>query len=308
MKSRNFYSYGKLLITAEYLVLDGAIALAVPVKLGQSLLAEESEIKGLHWIAHQPGGIWFEAKFGLGDFEIIETTQPEIASTLQNLLQATRKLQSSFLINSENFRVSTYLEFNKEWGLGSSSTLIANLARWAGIDPFDLLWSVYKGSGYDIACAGAPGPLLYELSDKQPVIKPVTFAPSFRDSIFFVYLGKKQDSNTGIETYRKNSRLAESYLLQVNSITESMLKAVSIEEFGILMEEHESIVSKIMGLPKLQDKLFKGFPGSVKSLGAWGGDFAMLATDIGESELKKQLKGLGLETFFGFDQLLVQPS
>jgi mevalonate kinase len=307
LESRNFYSYGKLLITAEYLVLDGAVALAVPVKLGQSLLAEDSEIKGLHWIAHQPGGIWFEAKFGLKDFAIIETTQPEIANTLQKLLVATRKIKPGFLLNSGNFKVSTYLEFNREWGLGSSSTLIANLARWAGIDPFALLWSVYKGSGYDIACAGASGPLLYQISDKQPEIKPVTFEPSFRESIFFVYLGKKQDSNAGIEAYRKNSRLAEGYLLHLNSITESLLKAVSIEEFGILMEEHESILSKILGIPKLQDTQFKGFPGSVKSLGAWGGDFAMLATNIGEPELKKQLERLGLQTFFSFDQLLVQP-
>ena len=32
-----FYSHGKLLLTGEYLVLDGALALAVPCKLGQSL-------------------------------------------------------------------------------------------------------------------------------------------------------------------------------------------------------------------------------------------------------------------------------
>ncbi len=35
-----FRSNGKLLLTAEYLVLDGARAIALPTKLGQSLTVE----------------------------------------------------------------------------------------------------------------------------------------------------------------------------------------------------------------------------------------------------------------------------
>jgi len=94
----------------------------------------------------------------------------------------------------------------------------------------------------------------------------------------------------------------------VSDISEAMLSAVSLEEFSQLMEEHEAILGKILDAPKLQDTVFKGFPGTVKSLGAWGGDFAMLATDIGETELKKQLLALGLLTCFGFDELLIQPA
>jgi mevalonate kinase len=33
----DFYSHGKLLITSEYAVLDGAKALALPTRLGQKL-------------------------------------------------------------------------------------------------------------------------------------------------------------------------------------------------------------------------------------------------------------------------------
>ena len=35
-----FYSNGKLLLTGEYVVLDGANALAVPTKYGQNLVVE----------------------------------------------------------------------------------------------------------------------------------------------------------------------------------------------------------------------------------------------------------------------------
>jgi hypothetical protein len=34
---KTFYSNGKLLITGEYLILDGAKGLALPTKMGQNL-------------------------------------------------------------------------------------------------------------------------------------------------------------------------------------------------------------------------------------------------------------------------------
>ena len=37
-----YYSNGKLLITGEYLVLDGAEALALPTKFGQNLIIENA--------------------------------------------------------------------------------------------------------------------------------------------------------------------------------------------------------------------------------------------------------------------------
>ena len=38
---QTFYSNGKLLITGEYLVLDGAKAFALPTKFGQNLIIEK---------------------------------------------------------------------------------------------------------------------------------------------------------------------------------------------------------------------------------------------------------------------------
>lgn len=35
-----FYSHGKFLLTGEYLVLEGALALALPLKLGQTMTVE----------------------------------------------------------------------------------------------------------------------------------------------------------------------------------------------------------------------------------------------------------------------------
>ena len=57
-------------------------------------------------------------------------------------------------------RVETQLEFPREWGLGSSSTLISNLGLWAETDPYDLLSATLGGSGYDIAAARSESPFL----------------------------------------------------------------------------------------------------------------------------------------------------
>ena len=44
---KTFYSNGKLLLTGEYVVLDGATALAIPTKYGQYLEISASEKKGI---------------------------------------------------------------------------------------------------------------------------------------------------------------------------------------------------------------------------------------------------------------------
>ena len=43
MQPQTFYSNGKLLLTGEYLVIDGAKALAIPTQKGQSLSVKETE-------------------------------------------------------------------------------------------------------------------------------------------------------------------------------------------------------------------------------------------------------------------------
>ncbi len=58
---QTFYSNGKLLITGEYAVLDGARALALPTKFGQDLVVEEGKNKEIVWKSFdKDGSIWFE--------------------------------------------------------------------------------------------------------------------------------------------------------------------------------------------------------------------------------------------------------
>jgi len=61
---KSFYSHGKLLLTGEYLVLDGAQALAIPTQKGQWLFIEETNAEGIHWQSFdENGNCWFETNF-----------------------------------------------------------------------------------------------------------------------------------------------------------------------------------------------------------------------------------------------------
>ncbi len=58
-----YYGHGKLLLTGEYAVLDGADALAIPTKLGQSMTIKKTRGSDLIWESLQPDGEpWFNAQ------------------------------------------------------------------------------------------------------------------------------------------------------------------------------------------------------------------------------------------------------
>jgi mevalonate kinase len=61
---QEFYSHGKLLLTAEYLVLDGANALAFPTKYGQSLIFDNGKKNTIAWKSYDHNGkLWLDFCF-----------------------------------------------------------------------------------------------------------------------------------------------------------------------------------------------------------------------------------------------------
>ena len=302
------YSNGKLLITGEYLVLDGALALAVPLKFGQRMNIGPGPKSWLHWIAMESGSKWFEATFSIPELKAIHTTDHSISFRLASLLSAARRMNPEFPCPREQgWTITTELNYPREWGLGSSSTLVANLAKWSQTDPYELLWSVFSGSGYDIACAYSEKPLLYRLEKGKPAIGQTEFCPPFHQSLYFVYLGKKQDSEAGILAFRNNVKTRHKQeCADISRITEKIAAVESQEEFNCLVLEHESIISDLLKRPTLNETSFKGFPGIVKSLGAWGGDFALLSSTTGREETVRLLQEKGFQVFFPFKEIVLQ--
>lgn len=276
---KEFYSNGKLLITGEYLVLDGAKALALPTKFGQNLIVEEKDNLEIHWKSFDSdGSLWFEDTFTFENITIIDKDQKEssIRNTLICILQEAFKLNPNFITGKKGFSITTQLSFQRNWGLGTSSTLINNIAQWLQIDAFELLKNSFGGSGYDIASAQNNSPILYHLYNEKPIVEKVTFEPTFANSLYFVYLDEKQSSKESIASYynNKNKELSNS-ILKNNRITQKVINSKTLGEFALALEEHEAELSLILKMQTIKESRFPDFEGVIKSLGAWGGDFVL---------------------------------
>jgi mevalonate kinase len=311
----SYYANGKLLLSGEYFVLDGTKALAIPLKFGQHLdigfSAGSSEKSLLEWRSlDEKNQVWFFASFSNNDFSISETSASEVAERLRSILLISRQLNPGFLQPGneiETFRAITRLTFNKNWGLGTSSTLISLIARWAGIDPYELQFRTFGGSGYDIACATAEGPIIYQLVDGKPLVSSCNFNPEFSEQLFFIYLGNKQNSREGIRKYRELSISKTNFIVQINSLTNAMISATTLAEFEFCLRQHEELVSEAIGLKKVKDLLFEDYWGEIKSLGAWGGDFVLATSQESEAETWKYFNDKGYNVFFTFKELQRQP-
>ena len=305
-QQQHFYGHGKLLLTGEYFVLDGAGALAIPTKFGQHLRVKNlsGNSNTLYWIAlnhlKQP---WLNLTFDTTDFSSINSNTKE-AVTLTKILKEARRMNPDFLRGDNDIAVETYLEFPNNWGLGSSSTLIYCIAKWAQVDAYELLLKTMGGSGYDVACAGSDTPILYTLENGIPKWEEVNFTPPFYENIFFVYTGQKQLSAKGISHYKEHAMRIKECIVWLNKITESMVHCQSLTKMEQLMDEHENIIAQELKLPKAKDVLIPDYWGAVKSLGAWGGDFVMLTNDRTEEELIAYLHSKNLQVVFKYDKLL----
>ena len=292
-------------------MLEGASALAVPTKFGQDLKVEKIKESQLIWGSFtNTGDCWFEAVFELPKLKLVQATFNSdsdgsadfIAETLQDILLETRKLNPEFLQSEQGFQVKTNLTFPRDWGLGTSSTLINNIAQWAKVDAFQLLWNSFSGSGYDIANAQYNTPVLYKVKNQKPEVKQVDFRPRFSDQLFFVYLNKKQDSKHGISRFKEKREKINNEILLISEISKQLIQEQKLSEFEKMIQEHEKIISSIIELPTVKERLFSDYFGTLKSLGAWGGDF-MLAT--GNKDTRQYFIDKGYATILRYSDMVL---
>ena len=232
--------------------------------------------------------------------KVKSTSSQKISNTLVEIINFIREYNPAFLKNCGS-DISTNLTFEKNLGLGSSSTLISNLSKISGVNPYTLNNKIFKGSGYDIACAESISPILYKLDKDQKIINEVSFKPSFNEHIYFVYLNKKQNSILEIEKYNKN-KASNSIINEISDITSEILVCNSIDRFNKLIEAHELIISKLISKKTIKDVLFKDFDGSIKSLGSWWGDMIMVTSHNNPSGYFKER---GYSTIFKFEELII---
>ncbi|SFN97210.1 Mevalonate kinase [Paenimyroides ummariense] len=284
-----FYSNGKLFILGEYYVLEGAKVFALPTKFGQYLNVFPLKTKTLSWKSYDAdGSVWYNDEIAVCD--IISNNQSsddKVRNTLIDILYQAHLMNPSILENN-GFLVETKLTFPRNWGLGTSSTLINNIAQWFQIDAFKLLQKSFGGSGFDIACAQNNTPVMYQVVNNEPIVEQVNFNPTFKDHIYFVYLNKKRDSKDAIANFRKKQKNLSAEIKQVSQMTDELLHIQDLETFVSFFKNYEQNLGEILETSTIQKELFPDFNGLIKSLGGWGGDFVMVASDHNPTEYFKQ--------------------
>lgn len=308
---KNFHSNGKLLLTAEFLVIDGAKALALPTRFGQNLKVETLPVREIYWESYTRNRkLWFQGKFIINKDTIEEvgnnfaevSMHYNVTSRLQQIFGVLLELNPD-LFKHHGFSFESFLEFPRNWGLGSSSTLIVNLANWAKVNPYTLLERTFGGSGYDIACGSHNAPLLYERTKREsPKILPVEFNPPFKKELFFVHRNEKQNTQDVVSHYKSiNSSINKEWITEGSKLTDKFLNCQDLFVFDHLITEHENLLSQVLQMSPIKIERFADYPRAIKSLGAWGGDF-MLAT--GGKEERNYFKKKGYSTILEYDQMV----
>lgn len=300
---KSYYSRGKILISGEYLIVNGCTGLAVPSIYGQYLNflpCYKSSI--LNWKSIDKNKkIWFEASFFKKKKWQIKNVSKKNFKKAEFLVKIINTIE---LINPDvNIagNIICTLEFDRKWGLGSSSTLINNLAKLSDVNPFKLFFSISNGSGYDIACAEQKTPILYQKKESI-VITPISIKWPFINNIFFVYLNKKEDSSKSITNFLNKKTDLSAATNSISVISNELYQCNSFNDFSKLICEHEDILSKVLDRAPIK-KIFADFNGPIKSLGAWGGDFIMAGGNY--DEVKTYFNSKGYYTIIGFKGLLV---
>lgn len=281
---------GKLLLSGEYFVLDGAQALACPTKYGQTL--EIIKLDSFSWesISHDQQ-VWLQLQNSEGKTGA-EKKLIEILNAIPDF-----EFQNHFKMT---------MDFPRDWGLGSSSTLIALLADYFRVNPYELNDKIFQGSGYDIACAFSETPILYSNETKYtPQIKAVQISETLKKHCYFAYLNKKQDSREGIHLYRRVMHNKSKFIQEISIITKELIEKQNLQDWLYLMGKHEEIISSALSLHRGADSVLKGLPYFSKSLGAWGGDFVLILTEDSFENVKMELSQLGIEFIFRYEDLLI---
>ncbi len=228
---------------------------------------------------------------------------------MSSILNHAVQLNSDFLSQWYGFKINTKLEFSREWGLGSSSSLVYCIAKWADVEPYELYERTFGGSGYDIACASADGPLLFTRTEEEIRINHLDFNPAFKDQLYFVYLGNKQSSAEAVAHFNAfENRINSGIINDMSQISKACAVATNLKDFTRCLNECEDIIHHELKLEKLQQSQFKDFEGTVKSLGAWGGDFALIASDLPRQKVEDYFNSKGLDKLFSFEELACCPA
>lgn len=281
---KSYFSHGKVLLAGEYAVLSGVEALALPVRAGQWQHVWEMPAKGVSKLVWQSkdvdGNVWFECRVDTDIMHISETNNQVYADTLLRLLMHIKDQKAELFLH-KNIRIETECEFDRSFGLGSSSTLVCNLAKWSGVDAQELQQRVFGGSGYDVAVGNLGRPLVYWLENNESNWSSWQLPADFTQNWYLAFPGEKQNSRESLSSVKTQLEKMSSdiaLLQQMNACIQAIKTPRSLPMLEAMLEMWQALLSQRLDLPRPYETLgvspVKG--GLCKYLGAWGGDVLLI--------------------------------
>jgi hypothetical protein len=144
--------------------------------------------------------------------------------------------------------------------------------------------------------------IFYQIEGKQHVIQESSSGKALNRYSYFASLGNKQDTVKEIESFLENKSFTSGDLARISELSELICHAEAYDDLCRLVNEHEKIIGRILKRKPVASG-FNGFPGTVKSLGAWGGDFAMFVSDEDPRIVRDKLDQFGLKDIFLLDEI-----
>ena len=289
------------MLCGEYAVTIGVEALALPVSLGQWMYVWEFDSPGggdrLIWEAKdKDGSTWLNESFALP----LETMEAETEKSSERdrsrevLHSMLSMVAEGFWKTGKSYRIETQLEFDRSSGLGSSSTMVANFARFAGLDAQKVQQKVLGGSGCDVAVAELGKGLVFWKNAEVANWDAWKLSADLTSKWKIVFLGKKQNSRNALADVKGKLMEIEKddflmHQLQQVCAAVKMANQVPMLEAGL--EMWQAILAMSLGLetPYQHFKFQPTKGGLCKWLGAWGGDM-LLINDVFEESEREALK------------------
>ncbi len=296
---------GKVMLCGEYFVLWGATALAFPCRHRQFLSVFHQPEKQTHnWITRVGDETIFSCEIDKSSLEVQNIRGSfDSAKYIESLIKAVHHINPEAFAHS--FRFETLLTFRPEWGLGSSSSLIVNMARFADVDPFFLHRMISRGSGYDVACALFEKPLLFKNPEKPEISFPEIHY-NFTESLYFLPLNIKQDSQKAVKDIL-SKQISPQALAKASQLAVDLSQATDFISFTKLLNEYVHLVEDQLGLSNPAKEFFSDFQGTIKPLGAWGGDLMLVASQENKSYIHGYFGAKGFKTVIEWHTIIELP-
>ena len=300
--SYHYHSNGNLLLTGEYLISDGAEAIALPLRKGHTLAVKPIHGKKIIWESVYNQKTETKVIFRSDDFQIIQTDNENSANFIQQVLRKAMDHLPS-LNQLPGYHIKAFHDYPAFLEFGCESAMIANIADWFNINPFRFSRDISPGLESQIACAKNHKPILFKATNKFPDYQEINLNFPFAEHLHFIYTGNKDDSSDRTKQLHNYPYFHE-ILIKISEINNQIIQSSSLEAFEKALLNHDKLLSEVLNEKRLQEKAFRNFPGIVKPLNDWSGKFVLASWKGKNNELREYFGSYNIQTIFSWEELI----